>query len=162
MKRLYIALFLFLSEFQVLRAEYNSPILNLSDFGATDLQNCKLLLIFARVWKYSPLVETERAVWIVVKSSGEYEAVDWLRTPEIRVAVWSESLPEHIVAQAHTHGDHFDPRPSAQDVSIARKLNIWVYTLTRKGIWRVGPDGLITQQFDHTWFKRSMESCDKP
>jgi hypothetical protein len=161
MKRLFIALFLFLSAFQVLRAEDNSLILNLSNFAAIDLQSCKLMLIFARVWKYSPLVERERSVWIVVNSRGEYEAIDWLRTPEVRVAVWSEALPEHIVAQAHTHGDHLDPRPSAQDVSVARKLNIWVYTLTRKGIWRVGPDGLITQQMDRSWFKRSMESCGK-
>jgi hypothetical protein len=45
-----------------------------------DKQDCKVLLIFARLWRNSPLVERENAVWIVVNSKGEYETIDWPRT----------------------------------------------------------------------------------
>jgi hypothetical protein len=160
MKRLWIVLYV-LTTFRLLQAEDNSLILNLGNFGVMDRQDCSLMLIFANVWKHSPLLETEKAAWIVLNSSGQYESIRWPRTPELRLSVWSETMPKHVVAIAHTHGDHLDPRPSEQDVIVARKLNIVVFTLTRKGIWSVGPDGFITQQTDRGWFKRSIESCPR-
>jgi len=125
-----------------------------------DLQDCNVRRIFARTWKYSPLVQEERAVWIV-NSNGKYSGIDWLRAPQNRITVWSAPLPDNIVAQAHTHGDHLDPKPSDPDVEVARKLNISVYTLTRKGIWRASPDGTITQEETRGWYDQTNKRCGK-
>ena len=148
MIRLCVTLLLFLASLDILSAEDGSAVFKPVMLRTLDLQDCSVMRIFARVWKYTPLVERERAAWIILNSKGQYEQIDWLKTPERNITIWSEALPKNIVAQVHTHGDHLDPKPSNQDMLISRKLNIWVYTLTRKGIWRVAPDGSITQQLD--------------
>jgi len=159
MKRLYVALFVLFASFDASFAEDESQALDRARLKTIDLQDCNIMRIFQRLWKYSPLVERERAAWIVMNSKGEYESIDWLKTPERNITVWSEPLPENVVAQVHTHGDHLDPKPSKPDVNIARKLNIEVYILTRKGIWKAAPDGSITQQADRGWFKKAIEKC---
>ena len=125
-----------------------------------DLHDCSIMKIFAHTWKYTPLVQEERAVWLV-HSNGKYIGINWLRSPQNRITVWSAPIPENIVAQAHTHGDHLDPKPSDADIGVARKLNIWVYTLTRKGIWRVSPDGTITQEETRGWYDQTVGKCGK-
>lgn len=161
MKRLCVALLFLFAAFDALSAEGESPAPERATVKTIDMQDCNIMQLFQRLWKYSPLVERERAAWIVVNSKGEYESIEWLKTPERNITIWSETLPENVVAQVHTHGDHLDPKPSKPDVNIARKLNIEVYTLTRKGIWRVAPDGVITQQADRSWFKKTIEKCGK-
>jgi len=161
MKRLAIAiaLFSFLTVWYTKPAHGQPDEISSEAVRTLDLNDCKILLIFARLWKYSPLDDKERAAWIVLNSKGEYESIDWPHTPQRRITVWSEPLPDHIAAQAHTHGDHLDPKPSPPDAAIARRLRIPVYTLSRKGIWRVTPDGVITQELAHGWFKNTMEKC---
>jgi len=161
MKRLCVVLFLVSAACDSLSAGNESTTLHPVPVNSIDLQDCNIMRIFQRLWKYSPLVEKERAAWIVLNSNSEHESIDWPYTVQRRISIWSEALPAHIVAQAHTHADHLDPKPSRQDANIAHKLNIDVYTLTRKGIWRVTPDGLITQQADRGWFKKTMEKCKK-
>jgi hypothetical protein len=124
-----------------------------------DMENCTIMQTFARIWKFTPLVETERAAWVVLDTNGQYRHIDWLVTPQRRISIWKGHLPENIVAQAHTHGDQLDPKPSDQDVLVARKLNISVYTLTRKGIWRAAPDGAITKEVERGWFDRTIKKC---
>src|SRR3990172_1688315 len=102
-----------------------------------NLNDCRIMLIFARVWNKSPLIQRENATWIVVNSQGEYESKDWYHTPQRRKQEWDGPLPHQAVALAHTHPDHLDPKPSEQDGSVARKIQIPLYTLTRKGIWKV-------------------------
>jgi hypothetical protein len=123
-----------------------------------DLQDCNIMRVLARLWKYNHFLDEERAVWIV-RSNGNYSAMDWPLTPQPRITIWSTRLPDHIIAQAHTHGDHLEPTPSDTDVSVAKKLNIWVYTLTRKGIWQVNPNGVTTQQANRGWFDTTMWRC---
>ena len=157
MKRLsVIVLFLsaFLSNF--FSGQHSAAYANQKDI---DLQDCQIMVIFARVWKYSPLVEKERAVWIVLNSENGYQAIDWLHTPQRRITIWSDTLPEGVVAQAHTHGDRLDPKPSSQDISVARSLKIPIFTLTRKGIWRAMPDGSVIQETGRGWFNKSKEVC---
>lgn len=154
MKRLCVTLFIAVLPFDALAEDVKEQ-----DVKRLDLQNCKIMLIFAEVWKYSPLDEKERAVWIVKNSNGEYESIKWLRTPQRNITNWSDSLPENIVAVAHTHGDHLDPKPSQQDISVAQHLDISVYTLTRKGIWRAAPDGSITEEVGQGWFEKTMTAC---
>ena len=157
MKRLCVALFLIFPIFvcandQAARAVVSTP-------SVLSPQDCSIMLIFARAWKYSPLVEKERAVWIVLNSEGQYEAIDWLHTPQSRITIWSDALPDRLVAQAHTHGDHLEPKPSSQDVSTARTLGIPVLTLTRKGIWKASPNGSVTQEVGRGWYKKTMDRC---
>ena len=125
------------------------------------LEDCSIMRIFARVWKYTPLVETERAVWIVLDANGEYTAIDWFVTPERRMATWSEIPPQNVIAQAHTHGDMLDPKPSSQDVNVAKKMNVPVYVLARKGIWKAAPDGSIAKQTERGWFDETVRKCGK-
>jgi len=126
-----------------------------------DLKSCSILQTFARTWKYSPLVEKENAVWIVKGDDGGVQAIDWHKSLQRNITVWSGALPRNIIAQAHTHGDHLDPKPSEQDVQVAKRLNIWVYTLTRKGIWRAAPDGEVTQQVGRGWYEQTEQQCGK-
>jgi hypothetical protein len=130
------------------------------ELPTVDLQDCGVMTIFARVWKNTALVLEEHATW-VIHSDGRYSAVDWPPTPQNRISIWNGPLPGHIVAQAHTHGDHLDPKPSGQDVNVARKMNIWVYTLTRKGIWKASPDGTVTREVSRGWYDQTLQKCGK-
>jgi len=157
MKRRYLILLFFFAT--ALSCSGGDPIgINSREQRRLDLQDCDVMKVFARTWKSTPLVQEERAVWIV-NSNGKYSGIDWLRSPQNRITVWSAPLPDNVVAQAHTHGDHLDPKPSDPDIEVARKLNIWVYTLTRKGIWRAGPDGNVTQEAARGWYDQTIEKC---
>jgi hypothetical protein len=68
-------------------------------------------------------------------------------------------LPDRLIAQAHTHGDHLDPKPSLQDISISQRLKIPVYILSRKGVWRAIPDGSVTLELGPSWFRKNSEAC---
>jgi hypothetical protein len=101
------------------------------------------------------------AVWIILNSQEEYETIEWMNTPQRNMSVWSDFLPQRISAVAHTHGDHLDPRPSREDVLLARRLNISVYTVTRHAIWRASPDGSVSEEMSRGWYKKTIERCKK-
>jgi len=157
MKRLSVLVLSMTLFFQILHAEDRSSsrmrIINL------DLNNCNVLRIFAHLWKDHALGETENGAWIVMNPDGLYQQIDWAFTPQRHATTWSGVLPENIVAQLHTHSEHLDPKPSGPDSQIAKRLNITVYTVTRKGIWRVSPDGTITREMEHNWFQDSVQRC---
>lgn len=153
MKRLSVGLCLAFAFFSAVALAQDPEELNLKD--------CYVLKTFSRVWRYSPLVEKENAVWIVATDGGGIQAIDWHPTIQRNITVWTGQRPKNIVAQAHTHGDHLDPRPSDQDVKVAHDLNIWVYTLTRKGIWRAAPDGQVTQELGRGWYEETQQRCGK-
>ena len=58
------------------------------------------------------------------------------------------------VAFLHTHNDWYGPRPSKQDVAVARKLHISVYVLSKSGLLKITPDGNIVQLEKGTAFLR--------
>ena len=159
MKGLSVASFLIFVTCGVLNAEDRSAEGNAAALKLLDLQDCNIMRVFERVWKLHPLDERESAAWLVINVKGQYEEIDWPHSPGRRITTWSERLPRNIIAQLHTHGDHLDPKPSSQDVAVAQKLRIHIFTLTRKGIWRVAPDGQITQQADRGWFEKTIERC---
>jgi hypothetical protein len=130
-----------------------------SNIPVLDLKDCEILQIFFRLWKHAGLLETERAIWIVRNANGQFESKDWGRTPQRWTQVWNDPLPDHVVSIAHTHPVNVDPKPSKQDQVAALKLGIAVYTISRKGIWRVTPDGVITQEESLGWYKRISENC---
>jgi len=124
-----------------------------------DLNDCHVLRIFARLWKFHALGETENGAWIAMNQDGQYRQIDWSYTPQRHITEWSGVLPENIVAQLHTHGESLDPRPSGPDSLVAKRLNVCVYTVTRKGIWKVSPDGVVTREMKHGWFEESVQRC---
>ena len=124
-----------------------------------DIQNCDLVRIFTRIWKSHPLGELESGAWIVMNEQGQFEQVNWMHTPERNRSTWSGILPKNIVAQVHTHGERLDPKPSDPDAQVARRLQIDVYTITRKGIWKVSRDGSISFIIGRGWFKQCLRRC---
>jgi hypothetical protein len=124
-----------------------------------DVNDCKIMMIFARFYADSPQSRREKAAWIIVNSSGEFEQVEWLNTPQEGKAVWKQVLPSNIVALVHTHPVYLDPRPSKQDQVEAQKLHICIFTIARKGIWSVTPEGVIRQHADAGWFKNVKQRC---
>lgn len=159
MIRLCVALFFAFTFTSILSSEEEAGNRTHGTVESLDVKDCKVLLIFERVWRYSPLVERESAIWIALNSESKYEAIEWPRTVQRSINTWSGPLPKHLVAQAHTHGDHLDPKPSSQDILVAQNLRIPVYTLTRKGIWRALPDGSVTLEAGPRWFHNTLKTC---
>lgn len=124
-----------------------------------DVNDCKVMTIFADLYEGSPLMKREKAAWIVVNAKGEFEPVRWLNTPQEGKIFWTKALPSNIMALVHTHPRNMDPRPSKQDQLESQKLNVPIFTLTRKGIWSVTPDGIIRQHANAEWFKNVKQRC---
>ena len=160
MKRLGIFLFFIALTVSIFSGHIHSAEIQ-SNAEVLNFNKCTIMNIFYQLWKYSALVETERAIWIIRKPNGEYESKDWHRSPQRRIQFWKDPLPEHVVSVAHTHPDSVDPKPSKQDQVAAKQLGIAVYTVSRKGIWSVTRDGIITQEEPAEWFKRISENCEK-
>lgn len=105
----------------------------------------------------------ERAAWVL---SGETDRVRWQIWPEeIRhlQAGWLGPIPADAIAIVHTHPLGVDPRPSPQDVKTARRIGMPVYTVSRVGIWKAGPDGLIVAVDDERWWSACRSgACGTP
>ena len=130
-----------------------------SNIHVLNLTDCKILQIFYELWQHSALSETETAIWIVRNSNGQYDSLDWGRIPQRRIQSWNHPLPDHVVSIVHTHPPHVDPKPSKEDQVTAMKLGIAIYTISRKGIWRVTSDGVIVQEEGSEWYKKISEKC---
>jgi len=94
---------------------------------------------------------SERAAWVVRAPAG----VAWQDWPWDRRDLqsrWLGPTPAGAVAIVHTHPAAVDPRPSPVDGDTAARLGIAVYTVSRSGIWRTGPDRVATQIRDERWW----------
>jgi hypothetical protein len=128
-------------------------------FTNLNVNDCKIMIIFGDIYEASPLLKREKAAWIIVNSKGEFESVHWLNTPQEGKIFWTEVVPSNILALVHTHPEYVDPRPSKQDQKEAQRLQICIFTLARKGIWSVTPDGVIRQHASAGWFKNMKQRC---
>jgi hypothetical protein len=45
-----------------------------------------------------------------------------------------------------------DPKPSPQDVETARRIGLPVYTVSRAGIWKAEPGGVVVAVDDERWW----------
>jgi proteasome lid subunit RPN8/RPN11 len=94
---------------------------------------------------------TERAAWVVRAPSGvAWRAWPWDRRYE--QSRWLGPTPVNAFAIVHTHPAVVDPRPSDTDRATAARLGIAVYTVSRSGIWKAGPDGIVTRVGDERWW----------
>ncbi|MEO8053624.1 MAG: hypothetical protein ABI768_00620 [Acidobacteriota bacterium] len=94
---------------------------------------------------------TERAAWVLRAPSGvAWRVWPWDRRYE--QTRWLGPTPAGAFAIVHTHPAVVDPRPSPADREIAARLRIAVYTVSRSGIWRTGPDGVLSRIRDERWW----------
>jgi hypothetical protein len=94
----------------------------------------------------------ERAAWVLAADSGD---VRWQLWPDGRQhlrARWAGQIPADAVAIVHTHPTVVDPKPSLQDIQTARRIGVPVYTVSRYGIWKAGPDGLVVAVDGERWW----------
>lgn len=94
---------------------------------------------------------TERAAWVLRAPSGVAWR-DWPWDRRYEQTRWLGPTPADALAIVHTHPAVVDPRPSPGDRETAARLRIAVYTVSRSGIWRTGPDGVLTRIRDERWW----------
>lgn len=126
----------------------------------TETKDSMLKLCF-KLWKQTSFgweeKQTERAAWILRGSDGRYQWMEWPYSGEHLATSWKGALPDKVIAQIHTHPNYGKPEPSKQDARVAREIKAPVYTVSGSGIWRVGPDGKITKEADHNWYRKIKE-----
>ena len=97
--------------------------------------------LFARA-QYG-LAPFESAAWVVRSEGGGVGLRPWSLSGAAERATWKGLPPDGAVAIVHTHPRRADPRPSAADAALARRLGLPVYTLTRSGLWAARSDGRV-------------------
>jgi hypothetical protein len=104
----------------------------------------------------------ERASWALRAPAGVAWR-DWPWDRRYEQTRWLGPTPAGAVAIVHTHPSGVDPRPSLADRDTAARLGIAVYTVSRNGIWRTGPDRVVTQVRDERWWAgcRKGRPCDE-
>jgi hypothetical protein len=130
-----------------------------------NVKDCTIATGFYTLWKKSFFGKhpdhVETGAWIRSNPDLGYEFLLWEITPERERVSWHEQIPNDVLAQAHTHPDNVEAKPSSPDQAIAKKLNIPVYTISRRGIWKADPDGTVVQVADKHWYKVA-KSCSQP
>lgn len=91
-------------------------------------------------WGFSRI---ERAAFAVRDRHGRTHFVRWPLRWQDRRAGYRGSIPPDTFAIVHTHPNRY-PEPSADDTSVARRLGIPVYVVTRWGVFvTTGREGKI-------------------
>jgi len=101
----------------------------------------------------------ERSAFVVINRDKIRDCLKWAPTNEFSSDSWSGEFPPGLQAQIHTHGTHAreggtstprDPRPSTGcdkcDDAAAKKIKGPVYTISDRGVWKITPQGQITQE----------------
>lgn len=141
---------------------FNNPV-NLVDPEGMDaltqdptVRNC-----FYYLWKKAGYGhdERERSAWIS-NTNSQYHTVPWPWSATASHDKWNGPTPAGVVAQAHTHPDSKDPKPSMNgdamnptDDYTSNQINMPIYTISRKGIWKVDPQGHVTKEEGSNWYK---------
>ncbi|HEY2093356.1 MAG TPA: RHS repeat-associated core domain-containing protein [Thermoanaerobaculia bacterium] len=143
---------------------FADPVNYVDPFGLDALtQDPNVRRCFFHLWKLAGFGAdpTERSTWITHKNSV-YGTVPWASSATPHHDTWpgDKPIPDDTVAQAHTHPDSLDPRPSTggsasrpTDAFDARSTGIPYYTISRKGIWKVDPQGHVSQEEGPNWRK---------
>ncbi len=106
-----------------------------------------------RLWELAGfgLDRSEHAAWVVATDAGlAWRAWPWDRRD--LQARWSGPIPAGAIAIVHTHPAVVDPEPSETDCATAARLGVAVYTVSRRGIWKAEPAGLVQRIGDERWW----------
>jgi hypothetical protein len=123
--------------------------------AADELMTSQTALICAhRVFEQGQLAGFHRgeAGASVYRDAGGHYHCHTITISTARGAVEIKLHPR-AVAIFHTHPPQTQPSPSTVDAALAKRLGIPVYTLQPDGVWRVGPEGTITQEANREWRK---------
>ena len=130
------------------------------------ISDCKIFNLFCDLWKASCFVKTsltsERAAWIQYDVKNGYEFL-WWPEPSTKTlqyvpsVTWKGDVPSNVIALAHTHPKN--PKPSKKDISVAMRLKISIYAISRSAIWRVAPDGKLNMIASKDWYHRENSLC---
>ncbi|MGH9554487.1 MAG: RHS repeat domain-containing protein [Terriglobales bacterium] len=135
------------------------------------ISNPEVLRLLYCLWLKSGGIgnqRTERSTWII-KENEKYRRHDWPSSQEPDKERWEGDPPPNTVANAHTHPNTRDPKPSPRggkgypgDQDQADKLNIPFYALSRSGIWKAIPKAKDPVQVaDYTWWQKlGKVKCD--
>lgn len=139
----------------------NDPVGLLDPFGldaVTSDPNVRACM--CEIWKASGYGFTpkERAAWVI--SDGDtYKCIRWPWSAQDAKETWKAPRPGGQQGVVHTHPDALNPKPSTCnkcDADTAKQIDKPVYTVSRKGVWKVSPTGEITQEEPPEWTK----SCE--
>jgi hypothetical protein len=96
--------------------------------------------------------QIEAAGWIML-IDGEYFFQKWPRSDEKYLQRWTFTVPNGVVAIAHTHATSDIQKPSDHDIALAKKIDLPIYTICRAGIWKADEKGIVTKIKPANWFK---------
>jgi hypothetical protein len=107
-----------------------------------------------RLWEEAGFggVAVERAAWVLAVDAGHVRWQAWPDEKYCLRAHWKGPVPAGAVAIVHTHPTVADPKPSPQDVETARRIGLPVYTVSRAGIWKAEPGGVVVAVDDERWW----------
>lgn len=101
--------------------------------------NEQILKEFNAAWQQSALgtKDTEAVVLVLREPDGSIKAVSGGRTNQSYKSsfTWNPA----IIAIVHTHPNSRDPRPSTNDIQIARTFDVPMFTITLKGMYLYDP-----------------------
>jgi hypothetical protein len=130
------------------------------------ISDCKIFNLFCDLWKASCFVKaslsSERAAWIQYDVKNGYEFLWWPEpSPKnlqyVPSVTWKGDVPSNVIALAHTHPKN--PKPSEKDISLAKRLKISIYAISRSAVWKVAPDGKLNIIASKNWYHRDDSLC---
>lgn len=94
---------------------------------------------FAKAWRVAKAgsSEYEGVVLYYLLPDGSYQVKALSSTNEYKK--FSFTWDDRIVAIFHTHPKSVDPRPSVDDMKVADKYNVLMFTLTMRGMYVYDP-----------------------
>jgi hypothetical protein len=160
------ALFIILVVYVTAHANLVEATEVIANLAEIDIKNCEILTLFYNLlgdsfFGMSPS-QVERAAWIRLNDKREYEFFRWQTTLDRASNTWKRVVPENVIALAHTHPRKIDSKPSGPDRLLSAHLGIPIYTISRSGIWRVTPDGTVTQEAAREWYTEIKNRSSVP
>jgi len=152
----------------VIYLSFQSNLWSCANFGFPEIKitDCKIFDLFCDLWKASCFVKSslnsERAAWIQYDINNGYKFLWWpepsTKTLEYVPSVtWKGKVPSNVIALAHTHPKN--PKPSEKDISVAKRLKISIYAISRSAIWKVNPDGKLNMIAAQNWYHQDNTLC---
>jgi hypothetical protein len=94
---------------------------------------------------------SEKSAWVIRTAERSFQWIRWPSSRKWKKERWKGDVPPNLVAQVHTHPISTDPKPSFKDHVFSNKVNAPLYTVSRKGIWRVSPGGKVIKIAGSNW-----------
>jgi hypothetical protein len=136
--------------------------INVYSFDEKTELSCESLNQFYKLWSDSWFGKDparEIAAWVIKNTDGNLMWIRWPSNRKWKKETWKGTIPANLIAQVHTHPLNTDPRPSYKDVVFSRNVKTTLYTISRKGIWKVIPNGTITEVAQADWHIKFQPVC---